>query len=275
MKLVMTLLVRDEEDIIATNIDFHLAQGVNFIIAMDNLSVDRTPQILREYERRGLLHYIVQTEDNYMQQRWVTEMARLASTRFGADWVINNDADEFWYSETGDLKKILDAISPSYDAVAIERMNFLPIQMQDGQFFTDAMIMREQTSLNALGQPLPPKVCHRAYPDIEVTQGNHAVYRHGRAITTTIAPISIFHFPMRSYRQFANKIALGGAAYARNTDLPADFGATWRHFYKIWCKGELEAYYRAAVADSDQKIREKRVVFDDRLKRYFAGRRSG
>ena len=29
MKLVMTLLVRDEEDIVADNLDFHLAQGVD------------------------------------------------------------------------------------------------------------------------------------------------------------------------------------------------------------------------------------------------------
>ena len=29
MKLVMTLLLRDEEDIVADNLDFHLAQGVD------------------------------------------------------------------------------------------------------------------------------------------------------------------------------------------------------------------------------------------------------
>ena len=52
MRIVMTLLVRDEEDVLAANLDFHFAQGVDFVIATDNLSVDRTPQILRDYERR-------------------------------------------------------------------------------------------------------------------------------------------------------------------------------------------------------------------------------
>jgi hypothetical protein len=239
MKLVMTLLVRDEEDIVAANIDFHLAQGVDFIIAMDNLSVDHTPQILRDYERRGLVHYILQNEDNYMQHRWVTDMARLAHTKFGADWVINNDADEFWWPEHGDLKQVLDSISPSVDAVTVKRTNFLPRPILPNEFFADAMIVREQKSLNALGQPLPSKVCHRAYPDIEVEQGNHAVVRHGRAVDTANAPMTIFHFPMRSYRQFANKIVLGGAAYARNSTLPEGIGVTWRHLYKIWKKGEL------------------------------------
>jgi hypothetical protein len=36
MKLVMTLLVRDEEDIVADALDFHLAQGVDQVIVTDN-----------------------------------------------------------------------------------------------------------------------------------------------------------------------------------------------------------------------------------------------
>jgi len=40
------------------------------------------------------LYYILEEEDNYNQHACVTRMARLACTRFGADWVINNDADE-------------------------------------------------------------------------------------------------------------------------------------------------------------------------------------
>jgi hypothetical protein len=58
MKLVMTLLVRDEDDIVASNIDFHLNNGVDFIIAMDNLSIDGAADILRLYERKGMLHYL-------------------------------------------------------------------------------------------------------------------------------------------------------------------------------------------------------------------------
>jgi hypothetical protein len=269
MKLIMTLLVRDEEDIVAANIDFHLAHGVDFIIAMDNLSVDRTPQLLRKYAERGLLHYILQTEDNYAQLRWVTDMARLAFTEYGADWIINNDADEFWYPEQGDLKQILNAIPPSYDVVTVERTNFIPRQIQNGEFFADAMIVRERKSLNALGQSLPGKVCHRAYPDIEVEQGNHAVRRHGRGLATTSAPITIMHFPMRSYRQFANKIALGGAAYGKNNTLAAGVGATWRYLYELFQKGELEAYYLTSIADDaviDQGLNDGRFMFDVRLK---------
>ena len=42
MKLVMTLLVRDEEDIVEDHLIYHLNQGVDFVVATDNRSVDGT-----------------------------------------------------------------------------------------------------------------------------------------------------------------------------------------------------------------------------------------
>ncbi len=93
----MTLLVRDEQDIIRENIEFHRSQGVDYFIATDNKSEDRTPCYLKDYEKQGILHYIYEGNDNYNQHEWVTRMARMTCVEHSADWVINNDADEFWW----------------------------------------------------------------------------------------------------------------------------------------------------------------------------------
>ena len=122
----MTLLVRDEEDVLEANITYHLEQGVDLLIVTDNLSVDGTRDILESYEKAGHLHYILETDDDFSQSDWVTRMARMASTDYGADWVINNDADEFWWPKEGNLKSTLEAIPESIEWVWARRMNFVP-----------------------------------------------------------------------------------------------------------------------------------------------------
>jgi len=94
-KITMTLLVRNEQDIIAENIRFHHALGVDSFIVMDNLSTDATPDIIKELSREIDIDYLRQSQDDYNQWQWVTELARAAAVDHKADWVINNDADEF------------------------------------------------------------------------------------------------------------------------------------------------------------------------------------
>ena len=61
----MTLLVRDEQDIIEANLEYHLARGVDFFVVTDNLSTDETPAILARYARQGVLRVITETDDDH------------------------------------------------------------------------------------------------------------------------------------------------------------------------------------------------------------------
>ncbi len=47
----MTLLVRDERDIVEQHLAFHLAAGVDFVIVTDHASTDGTQEVLAGYER--------------------------------------------------------------------------------------------------------------------------------------------------------------------------------------------------------------------------------
>ena len=105
MKVVMTLLARDEADIVDSWLEFHLNAGADFVIATDNRSGDGTTEILERYAREGHVHLIREPGEDLRQDEWVTRMARLAATEFGADWVINSDADEFWWPRGASLSR--------------------------------------------------------------------------------------------------------------------------------------------------------------------------
>lgn len=280
MKIVMTLLVRDEEDIIGQNIEFHLNNGVDFLIVTDNLSEDGTRDILEAYRRLGVLHYIYEPEDNYAQSVWVTRMAKLGVRQFGADWVINNDADEFWWAETKkDIKTVLQDVPDSFSGLNVRRHNFVYRPHTGDAGFLKTMVYRETVSVNGLGNRLPPKVCHRALPDFQISQGNHDVFvgrdRLFLGRTRLRLPVTdelcIFHFPMRSSAQFRNKIEKGGAAYARGT-LSRRVGKVWKKLYKLHQRKGLEGYLDTQLYD-DQRLHRAlakgELVEDQRLLRFF------
>jgi hypothetical protein len=273
VKLVMTLLVRNEADILATNIEYHLRRGVDFLIATDNLSEDGTRDVLEHYRQRSLLHLIRETDDNYSQSHWVTRMARMAAVDFQADWVINSDADEFWWpEESSDLKELLAKVPTEIDALRVSRSNFVPLADGGRGHFIDTMTVRERESRNGCGDPLPPKVCHRGYHDITVAMGNHAVSRTDGPLAVGTAPLSIFHFPVRSFTQLALKVSLGGAALERNEDLDRGVGKVWRMLYRKWQHGDLEAYYRDqsfTEASLKTAIESRQLVQDERLRNFM------
>jgi hypothetical protein len=270
--LVMTLLVRNEEDILHDNIDFHLSMGVDHVIATDNLSTDSTPSILKSYERRGQLTYIREESDTYDQSEWVTRMARMAYTEFEADWVINNDADEFWWPlQDISLETCFEAISPGCNVATAFRHNFVAIRHPENGSFRK-MVYREKESLNALGKPLPPKVAHRGSQTVEVAQGNHSVSGMGDIISIE-NKLEILHYPVRTYAQLINKITNGGSAYERNTKFAKGIGQTWRHLYsELQSKGNLLSYFQQVSADPDQiqeRLEKQTLTLDTRLVDYL------
>lgn len=266
MKLIMTLLVRDEEDVLRENIEFHRAQGVDFFIVTDNKSEDSTPDIIRHYEAEGVARYIFEGDDNYNQTAWVTRMARLAATEYAADWVINNDADEFWWPRHGTLKATFAALEPPFNTLVAQRHDFVPVTEERDIFYRD-MVYRKYESLNTKGNPLPPKVAHRGDPEVVVPQGNHwaELPEQGECAAGLV---DIFHFPIRRYAQFTNKIVKGGQAYERNKSANAAVGGTWKTLYEEYKKNGLVEFYRGesmSPAELEAGLRDGSLVCDRRL----------
>jgi hypothetical protein len=273
----MTLLVRDAEDLLVENLEFHIQQGVDFFIITDNRSVDGTGRIIEEYVAAGLAERIWEPEDTFNQGRWVTRMARRAATVHGADWVINSDDDEFWSASSGSLNGLLSSLHRECLAVEVMRRNHPPIAALACEHFLTSMIYREHRSLNVLGEPLAPKIIHRAFADIEVDQGNHSVRRSGVTLAALPATaIAISHFPIRDFPSFERKIMNGGAAYEQNTELAPEVGSTWRWLYALWRQGGLKAWYDRQLLRPDQiteGLADNTLIRDESVLRVVGPRR--
>jgi Glycosyl transferase family 2 len=275
MKLVLMLVIRDEEDIIKANLDYHLAAGVDFVMIADHQCLDRTMDIVRDYERQGYASVQSKPEPGYYQGRWLTQMAKDAFERHAADWIIPGDADEFWWVENdGTLKQALEQVPASVPAVGARRHNFVARSGQNGAGFLSSMTFREVSSLNALGDKLPGKVCFRARSDIIVRQGSHDLIVGGEVVKPAAAAnLKVFHFPIRTKEQFVAKVKVHGEAYLQ-TDLPGVGGAK-RKLYDLYRDDGLEAYLSDKVLSDDDlavAIAKGEAVEDTRLRDFFATR---
>ena len=281
MRLVMTLLVRNEIDIIRQNIEFHLRRGVDFVVATDNGSSDGTREVLAEFAHAGMLHLIDEAGDDFDQARWVTRMAYVAGSEHHADWILNADADEFWFPASGHLKtELADA-----DADVLTCQPRHQLFAHDGSGpdgFTDIVHRVRQpvpqpTLTDLLTDPLPvpfyyldlgPKVICRARGLVEVHQGNHAATYAGECREGS-ANIAVYHYPIRSFAQFVRKIDRGGACYARNPGLPPGLGWQWRRWYRMLLAGHPARVFADALPSAarlERDVRDGFVVVDAALR---------
>ena len=206
MKLIQTLVVRDEIDIVDAQISYHLNAGVDFVIATDHESYDGTTDVLESYARDACLLRIPESGEN-RESAWRTRMARLAATEHGADWVINTDADEFWMPRAGTLKETFAAVPREYGVVWALSRHFPP-RPDDARFFAERMTYRvsARAAINDPTSPYRPhlKAAHRGDPGIGVGFGSHTVHSRWRALHHW-HPADVLHFPFRSLEQWERK----------------------------------------------------------------------
>jgi hypothetical protein len=209
VRVVMTLVVRDEADILDTQLAYHLDAGVDFVIATDHRSTDGTSEILESYEREGYLR-LFREEGEFIRQRdWQTRMSRLAATEYDADWVMPSDADEFWWPQGESLKEALSAVPEAYGSVRALSRNFIPGR-DDRGWFAERLTVRlaMQAPINDPASTFRPviKVAHRGHAHIRFPKdGAHRVFGLPQPLLNSSSPLEVLHLPFRSRAQCAWK----------------------------------------------------------------------
>jgi tetrahydromethanopterin S-methyltransferase subunit G len=203
-------------------------------------------------------------------------MARLAATEYAADWVINSDADEFWWPRGASLSEVLEAVPSRYGTVGAFLRVFCPRPGEE--HFVDRMTVRF-SALAPINDPASlykpiRKVVHRGHAEIQVTRGNHALVDSPFAPLRGWFPIECLHFPLRSEAQTAHKAELQGAAFEKHIARPPT--AYHADMYAALRAGRIAEYYDALVVSDDEVERgvaEGRLVVDTRLRDVLHGLR--
>lgn len=264
-RLIMTYLVKNEEDILEQGLLFHKKMGVDGFIVTDNNSTDRTPQILQKYRELGwVLDIINDPSDNYQQKRAVDRMAWLAKTRHKADWIINADADEFWYAPCGNLKEELCHTHATQ--LVCGMVNVFPEEEKPWAAWQCTIHPVSDTSPYDLPrynlfEQQGHKVLHRANGYLQISMGNHKVLM--LPSVKRASRIIIYHYGVRGLAHFTHKMVAGGQAIERN---PSKHGARhWRYFYDLYKRGLLTEEYARITGRHchDLLVRDGVIVADN------------
>jgi hypothetical protein len=272
----MTLMVRDEADIVAAMLEHHRNQGIDHVIVTDNGSVDGTSEILEDYQGSGFI--TVWNDPVHRKQQWstVTKMARHAATAEAADWVVNADADEFWVptSTSSTLRSLLESVPPAVSYLTVPVVNLTGAPAQDGTGLGRLRYrdLRTDEELHVAGIPFHPTAdaVHRGNALVEVSQGNHFVSAPdwGEGSGADAVGLEVLHLPWRSWRQYEHKVRIAGQAYTSNPELtPSPRHHGMQDFRRLQ-GGRLEYTYVSKHPQPDEidaLVARGSLVVDDRL----------
>ena len=248
MRIAMTLMVRDEADVIGPMLAHHAAQGVDVFIITDNGSVDGTLEQIESFAQDHEVDLRVDPVHRKQQSRLVTGMARDAATRHRADWVINADADEFWVP-TGD-GTIAERFGRYPDDLAVFQAPVVDMTGEPAESGTglDRLVWRDARPVEEINRVgirahSSPNAVHRADAEIIVAQGNHEVNRPAGKHPADDLAIEVLHLPWRSWSQFRRKVENAGLAYAANPELTPSVNHHGMRDYRRLQEGSLLSAY--------------------------------
>jgi len=274
----MTILVKNEADIIETNIRTHANLGVDAFAVMDNNSDDGTREILTSLQKEFEL-IIIDEKGNYQQAKWMKRLANIAKKELNADWIINNDADEFWIPQNG--KSLKENLAFKGSVLTVNRYNMiLDEACHGGDFFASTHYVKNPVSyskqtlldnenISLVLTKIGPKTIVNPNGLVEIRGGNHKAWHIANTYEylfkkydriSKFDDIIVFHYQFRSYTQFEKniknrKILLASKKHIR-------MGAHYRRWVKLYNEGKLEKefYERLCFNKNEVDVLKKYAI---------------
>ncbi len=270
-RVIMTLLVKNEEDKLEKNLLFHHAMGVDGFIITDNNSSDGTMDIIRRYQQMGwVVDVIEEHSTGYEQKIWVDRMVVLAQSKHHADWIINADADELWYAPSGNLKNELGQCTKRIircDAQCMYPEEDKPFWQWNRRVTAVNVPERYGLSPYSVFQPQRGKVAHRSQGYLHIAMGNHKVAMMPHTVAQ--GNIVIYHYSVGNRQTFMQKVVQGGRELEQHSGQSGS--RHWRYFYKLYKEGVLSEEYDRVIGLSqyDRLAADGHIVEDNTIRDFF------
>ena len=264
-KIVLVTNVFDQGDILGDYLQWYLDLGVDFIVVQEYGSSDNTHDVLERFAGTGSVAWFTLPERNMQKYDMGTAVAKIARDQYGADWVIQCDADEFLCAD-GDLRSILrTAENSNLTVLNVPVLNMTGPVLKPGQSAQGALslcinrptqVLPEHAVSDDLPVPhifmkVPPKTIVRAAALVKYSAGTHgATTAWGH--TGEIAGLRFLHFPMRGFDKFEKKIQNTAAWLNDNPHLSVTWGWHWRRFIRFHQNGRLREEYEAQFVSPAQ-----------------------
>jgi Glycosyl transferase family 2 len=247
MKIVVSLGVKDEADLIACTLEHLFAIGVDFVVVCDIESSDGTTDVLERYRSRGKIWYFQLGQDASQEEWERANLELLAQT--DADWILFLDADEFPLPATGQLRE--SAAFARADVVTLDRFNValcsarptLPARLTP-EHYDELMLVVDPVadywqqlettpSLPWLLSPIAPRVAARPDYIAGIALGAHDVVPPaGRPVRRERArDLFVAHVAFTTRHRFARKVAnIRETLGLHSTTFPEGSALHWRRW---------------------------------------------
>jgi glycosyltransferase involved in cell wall biosynthesis len=248
MKIGLTLLCKDEIDIIKQWIDYHIFR-FDYTIIQDNGSTDGTLEYLRSIQS-DTVFIISIPEQTYKQSEWVYAMD-CTLRNLECVWAVNADADEFLDGDVrascmraGTLQQIYSHgtfMRPTVLDLNIEN----PIERITYHDPWELKYSNDKAIVNLTGL-------------IGICQGNHWGFWNGKVNSVFDPSLRLYHYEQRSIQQFIKKYK----GHWTEEKLK-NMGEGWQAKNKLWVEGgdaALVAYYNEHVLVSEEGIKNRKLT---------------
>jgi len=250
IKLSMVMIVKNEEDIIEENIRFHAKMGVDNFVIMDNNSDDLTLEIIKNLAKEFEIT-IIEEKGIYAQSKWMTKLAKIAKKKYNPDWIINNDADEFWVAKGKNLKEVLNFKGsvlqvPRNNMILYEGLNNWKNSIY--RVANQILSLEDYENLNIILGKIGRKTIINPHGYIKTNSGNHSAEHIAFWKKMHFDKIKIYHYPIRSYSQFEKNVA----NRAKLLKLNAKMGPHYKKWAKLYEEGKLIKEWEKLVLNQEK-----------------------